>query len=231
MKERVDILNHGFVALEYMAPEKDPELQIVNSARVSFGKHKKIMDESDEGLLNYLIQNKHGTPFEMVDFLFHVRVPIFVAREWHRHRIASYNEISARYTKLAMAFYTPEDKDLRKQQGKPGHYHMIPMQNLANIHTIQSTIREVYRHSENAYNTLLKYGLAKEMARIILPVGIYTEFYCKANLRSWMNFMSLRNSSHAMYEIRVYAQAIEEMIKERLPVTMKLFEDNKRVSP
>lgn len=231
MRQVADVLDQGFVALEYMAPEKDPELQIVNAARVSFGKHKKVIDPSDEGLLRYLIQNRHGTPFEMVEFCFHVRVPIFVAREWHRHRIASYNEISGRYTKLAMDFYMPDDLAIRRQEGKPGAYKMVPLLDPPKIYGVRSTIQAAYAHAEQAYTKLLDAGIAKELARTVLPVGIYTEFYAKTNVRSWMNFISLRNHDHALYEIRVYAAEIEKMIKERLPITMKHFEENGRVAP
>lgn len=227
---KIPVLNDGFVRLEYSAPE-EPELMIVNAARVSYNKKVKEMSLSDEKLLEFLLKHRHGTPFEMAEFCFHIRCPIFVTREWHRHRIASYNEMSGRYVKLGMDFYTPEGKAIRVQKGKPGHYVMEPVESLFKLELITGIYSEAYSNAESAYQDLLDQGVAKEIARAVLPVGIYTEFYYKTNARSLMNFLSLRNDERAMLEIREYAKTIEDIFKEKMPITHNAFVKHGRTAP
>ncbi len=224
------VLDKGFVELEAFGPS-DPELMVVNSARVSFAKHVTKVSKADIGLIGFLLKNRHGTPFEMAEFWFHVKAPIFVVREWHRHRIASYNEMSGRYTELRNEFYVPDGANVRTQVGKPGAYHYEELDDLSVKTLTQDTIKRNQQDAWSAYQLLLDNGIAKEQARIVLPVSIYTEFYYKTNARSLMNFLSLRNSKHAMFEIREYAQAMEDMFKAIMPYTHGAFVLNGRISP
>lgn len=236
---KLPVLDDGFVRLEYYAPtnadlllqKHAAELMIVNAARVSFNKRKDKVDEGDEKLISFLLSHRHGTPFEMVEFCFHVRVPIFVTREWHRHRIASYNEMSGRYVELSQAFYVPDPMAIRTQVGKPGAYRYERMANNRKVVRARRQIEQAYNQSSAKYKKLLALGVAKELARIVLPVGIYTEFYFKTNARSLMNFLSLRNAPNAMWEIQEYARAIETMFQERLPITHAAFVKHGRMAP
>jgi thymidylate synthase (FAD) len=220
------ILNAGSVTLLEMMGD---DLDIVNAARVSFASSQISMDQKGIGLINFLMKNKHATPFEHVVFKFHVKCPIFVAREWFRHRWSSFNEMSMRYyVPDQIDFFVPQDFTIRQQVGKPGHYEFEPITDESKITYIQDRMEEIYEAAESAYNELLEMGLAKELARAILPVGQYTEFIWTVNLRSLLNFVSLRNDSHAQYEINAYASAIEDMISSLLPVTYKSFIENGR---
>src|SRR3990167_4465459 len=231
MSDIVEVLDDGFVRLDYYSP-KDPELQIVNSARISYNKRKKIMGEDDKGLIRYLMKNRHGTPFEMADFCFHLRLHIFVARELMRHRNSSFNEVSQRYTIIDTKFYVPKDEDVRKQVGKQGSYEYRAIQEQTQVFGIKSLIKEVYQKASENYELLLKLNVAKELARIVLPIGIYTELYYKTNARSLMNFLSLRNHTHAQFEIRQYAKVIEEKFFGKImPITYAAFLESERKSP
>lgn len=223
----IKILDKGYVEL---ISSYGDDLTIVNGARVSFNKHSSVMTEADAGLINYLMKNKHGTPFEMVDFTFRIKCPIFVAREWFRHRMASYNEMSGRYVELEKEFYVPDIENIRMQKGKPGNYYYEPLAHHVSGIAINS-ITDAYDKAWAAYQELLDCGVAREQARMVLPVGIYTQFFFKLNLRSLLNFLSLRNEETAQWEIQQYAKAIEELVKEIVPVTMKSFENNDRICP
>ena len=170
------------------------DLSVANGARVSFARRKDELDESDEGLIRFLMRERHGTPFEHNAFRFHVRCPIFVAREWFRHRVGSFNEFSLRYAKATDDFYVPEPEDVRSQVGKPGAYSFEPVSDeLAD--TTREQLRAVYETAFQTYEQLVELGVARELARSVLPVGAYTEFYWTVNARSLMNFLSLRTSS------------------------------------
>ena len=227
-KTKVSVLDDGFVRLDGTLGD---DLAIVNHARISLARHKDVMDTGDEKLIAYLMRHRHGTPFESVHFSFHVRVPIFVAREWMRHRIASYNEMSARYVKMEMDFYTPYGDFIRTQKGKPGHYVMEPIYDPAKEYAVQSKMRAAYENCASAYQELIDMGVAKEVARDVLPVALYTEFYFDINARSLMNFISLRNHDTALKEIREYAIAIEQLFAQTAPVCYAAFIENGRVAP
>jgi thymidylate synthase (FAD) len=188
------------------------------------------MDASDEGLIRFLMRDRHGSPFEHNAFRFHVRCPIFVAREWFRHRIGSFNEFSMRYAKATDDFYVPEPADVRTQVGKPGAYTFEPVdEELA-----EETRRELEALYEQAYATyarLVEKGVARELARSVMPVGSYTQFYWTVNARALMNFVSLRNSEFAQLEIRRYAEAVEAFFAREMPVTHAAFVANNRVAP
>jgi thymidylate synthase (FAD) len=224
---KIDI-HKGFVRLDgYEATD----LSVVNAARVSFGQKKDFMDESDVGLIKFLMKNRHGTPFEHNFFRFHIKTPIFVAREWMRHRIGSFNEFSMRYSVSDSEFYIPEIDHFRTQTGKPGSYTFEPMDDSAGqVGFSQRQVQEVYDFANQTYQQLLAQGVAKEIARIVLPVGTYTEFYWSINARSLMNFVALRNSPEAMLEIREFASAIEYIFSQIMPVTYESFIEFGRVA-
>ena len=206
------------------------DLSVVNGARVSFARRKEEMDESDEGLIRFLMRHKHGTPFEHNAFRFHVRCPIFVAREWFRHRVGSFNEFSMRYARASDEFYVPQPEDVRTQIGKPGAYSFEPVSDELAEQT-RERLQEVYEAAYRAYEELVEAGVAREVARAALPVGAYTEFYWTVNARSLMNFVSLRNSETAQREIRRYAEACERFLEEQMPATYAAFVANDRTAP
>lgn len=225
------LLDHGSIELlQYMGDTRGAELNIVNAARQSFGKSSQTMDESANGLVNFLMKKHHGTPFEMIQFLFQVKCPIFVAREWMRHRIGSYNEYSGRYTKMIAEYYIPKPVEIREQIGKPGSYKFTPLHPT----TCQNVMQAMETASDSAWETyelLLSFDVAKEVARMVLPLNIYTQFTWSVNLRSLLNFISLRSDDTAMWEIRQYSKTIESLIRPIVPRTMEAFEKAGRVTP
>jgi thymidylate synthase (FAD) len=223
----IRVLDYGFVRLDDAMAD---DLSVVNGARVSFARHKEEMDESDEGLIRFLMRHRHGTPFEHNSFRFHIRAPIFVVREWMRHRVSSFNEFSLRYAKATDDFYVPEPEDVRSQVGKPGAYSFEPVSEEV-AHATREKLRAVYETAYLAYEQLVELGVARELARCALPVGAYTEFYWTVNARSLMNFLSLRNSETAQREIRRYAEACERFLEEKMPVTYAAFVANDRTAP
>ena len=223
----IPVLDHGFVRLDGALAD---DLSVVNGARVSFARRKEEMDESDEGLIRFLMRERHGTPFEHNAFRFHVRCPIFVAREWFRHRVGSFNEFSMRYARASDEFYVPDPEDVRTQVGKPGAYSFEPVSDELAEET-REKLQEVYDAAYQTYEELVEAGVAREVARAALPVGAYTEFYWTVNARSLMNFISLRNSETAQREIRRYAEACERFLEEQMPVTYAAFVANDRTAP
>ena len=206
------------------------DLSVVNSARVSFGRRKTEMDESDEGLIRFLMRDRHGTPFEHNSFRFHIRAPIFVVRQWMRHRIGSFNEFSMRYAKATDEFYLPDSDDVRTQVGKPGAYSFEAVSEELAEQT-REELRAVYEQAYATYERLVELGVARELARSALPVGAYTEFYWTVNARSLMNFVSLRADEAAQREIQRYAEAVERFFAEKMPVTHAAFVAGGRVAP
>ena len=223
----VPVLDHGFVRLDDAMAD---DLSVVNGARVSFARRKEEMDESDEGLIRFLMRDRHGTPFEHNSFRFHIRCPIFIAREWMRHRVGSFNEFSLRYAKATDDFYVPEAEDVRSQVGKPGAYSFEPVADEV-AETTRERLRAVYDAAYETYQELVELGVARELARCALPVGAYTEFYWTVNARSLMNFVSLRNAETAQREIRRYAEACERFLEQHMPVTYAAFVASGRVAP
>jgi thymidylate synthase (FAD) len=221
------VLDHGFVRLDDAMAS---DLSVVNSARVSFGRRKEELDESDEGLVRFLMRDHHGTPFEHNAFRFHIRAPIFVVREWMRHRIGSFNEFSMRYAKATDDFYVPDADDVRTQVGKPGAYSFEPVGPELAEET-REALQAVYEQAYATYERLVEAGVARELARSVIPVGAYTEFYWTVNARALMNFVSLRAHESAQREIRRYAEAVETFLAEQMPVTHAAFVANERVAP
>ncbi len=223
----IPVLDHGFVRLD---DAMATDLSVVNAARVSFARRKQEMDESDEGLVRFLMRDRHGTPFEHNSFRFHIRAPIFVAREWMRHRVGSFNEFSMRYARATDDFYVPAHDDVRTQVGKPGAYSFEPVAPDVAART-REELEAVYEAAYAAYERLVALGVARELARCAIPVGAYTEFYWTVNARSLMNFVSLRAAERAQREIRRYADACEAFFAKKMPVTHDAFVAAGRVAP
>ena len=225
--EKTEILNttiqciDGFVRLVDVMGD---DSSIVQAARVSYGSGTKKVHE-DRGLIRYLIRHQHWTPVEMVEFKFHVKIPVFVARQWIRHRTANVNEVSARYTEMKDEMYLPplEHISAQSKDNKQGRELESFPEEIAN--DIQSLIAESNQRQYDVYQKLLDLGVARELARTVLPVGHYTEWYWKIDLRNLMNFLALRLDPHAQWEIRVYAEAIAQIVKQVVPVAWEAFED------
>ena len=223
----IAVLDHGFVRLD---DAMAGDLSVVNGARVSFARQKTEMEEADAGLIRFLMRERHATPFEHSVFRFHIRCPLFVAREWMRHRWGSFNEFSMRYAKATDDFYVPDADDVRSQVGKPGAYSFEPVEPELAEET-REALQAVYEQAYATYERLVEAGVARELARSVIPVGAYTEFYWTVNARALMNFVSLRNAEMAQREIRRYAEAVEMFLAEKMPVTHAAFVANDRVAP
>lgn len=206
------------------------DLSIVNAARVSLGKRSDELSDADRGLIGYLMRNRHGTPFEMVVFQFHAHVPIGVGREWLRHRIGSFNEISTRYVEMEPDFYVPDNEAMRTQTGKPGHYTFGPL-NMVVSAEARLLMRRQYEQIYITYQTLLQKGVAKEVARNVLPLGLMTQFYWTVNLRSLFNFLSLRTAPTALLEIRREAEEVERLIEPVVPVALAAWREQGKIAP
>lgn len=216
-----NVLNHGFIRL---VDKMGDDSTIVRSARVSYGDGTKTKRE-DEKLIDYLLRNKHWTPFEMVVFTFHVKLPIFIARQWMRHRAGSYNEISARYSVMKDEFYVPDYDRIQGQSllNKQCSGELLEIDDQV---AAKSMIEIANQNAYETYKDLIDLGVARELARVVLPVSTYTEFYWKVDLRNLFNFLELRLHNHAQYEIRVYAEAITEIIQDIIPMALKSFKNN-----
>jgi thymidylate synthase (FAD) len=222
----VPVLDHGFLALDGAFAD---DLAVVNAARVSFNVSSEEMSERDEGLIRFLMRDRHGSPFEHGYFRFLVKAPIFVVREHHRHRAGhSFNEWSGRYSKLEAEFYLPDY--VRTQVGKPGAYSFEPV-DPAVREQARAEIRSVAEAAFAAYERMLEQGVAKEVARTVLPLSLYTKYFWSCNPRSLMHFCGLRNSEHAQFEIREYAKAAESFLERLMPVTHAAFLANGRTAP
>lgn len=217
----------GFVILDSSMAD---DLSVVNSARVSFAKRSETLDQAAIGLINFLMRERHGTPFEHNSFRFHIKCPIFVAREWFRHRIGSFNEFSARYSEVPNEFFSPLLEDVRKQTGKPGSYTFEKM-NLSDAEKAKKIIEENNTSAYESYLELLEMGVAKELARSVLPVSMYTQFYWTVNARALMNFLSLRTAESAQVDIRKYAKDVERIFESQMPITHEAWIKNGRIAP
>lgn len=213
-------LDHGFVKLIDVMGD---DAAVVQAARVSYGAGTKKVSE-DRGLIRYLVRNKHTSPLEMIELKFHCKMPIFVARQWVRHRTASLNEISGRYSVLKSEFYRPEIEQIRQQSkvNKQGRDEPVSEE------VAQSYLHDLADHrvmAADMYSEFLDEGIARELARIDLPLSTYTEWYWKIDLHNLMHFLRLRADSHAQYEIRVYANIIAAMVKEVAPLCYEAWVD------
>lgn len=190
---------------------------------------RKVLHDRDAGLIRYLMEKHHGTPFEMVTLHFHVDAPIRVMREWQRHRIGSFNEMSTRYVEMEPRMFLPLDEDVRVQEGKPGHYVMRDAPELAP--QVKAVMLDAYAQSWAHYEALLGLGVAKELAAYVLPLGLYSEQIWSVNLRSLFNFVALRNHDTALREIRKAAVIVEQQAHKVVPYAMLAFESAGRIVP
>jgi thymidylate synthase (FAD) len=220
-KSYVPVLDHGFVGLvDHMGSDD----AIVRAARVSYGEGTKKV-QGDRGLIRYLMRHEHTTPFEMCEVKFHIKLPIFVMRQLVRHRTASLNEYSARYSVITDEFYIPEPQNIKPQsttnkQGRAGELNDIQRQ-----HIIDDMLGAWDYNYELYERHINDFGLARETARAILPVGGYTECYWKANLKNFLHMARLRMDSHAQWEIQEFARAMYELAKPYFPLACEAFED------
>ena len=230
--EAIPVLDHGFIrVIDYMGDDSS----IVQSARVSYGKGTKKVS-TDEGLIRYLMRHWHSTPFEMCEIKYHVKLPIFIARQWIRHRTANVNEYSARYSILDKEFYIPAKEQLSAQatNNRQGRGDLITGQQADEVLKIlKDDAVRTYDNYEKMLNerfdgTVIdekKSGLARELARMNLTLNSYTQWYWKTDLLNLMNFLFLRGDSHAQYEIRVYAEKMLDTVKKWVPITHAAFLD------
>lgn len=222
------VLDKGFIEV---IDKLGNDLTVVNSARVSFGKRKDELDSSDEKLIKYLIENKHYSPFRHIMVQFHIKAPEFVMRQWYKHVVGiettsshptkdhAWNEISGRYTEIEEKdYYKPKDWRAQSKDNKQASQGLIEFQ-----HSADDYFDEVMQIVFENYNTLLELGVAKEQARIILPLNIYTEVYWTASFQAIMNFIELRDDDHAQWEIREYAKVMKEIMLELFPIITKFW--------
>ncbi len=222
LDQPIPVLDHGFVRLvDYLGGDA----RIVQSARVSYGDGTKTVRE-DAALIDYLLRHAHTSPFEQVVLTFHIKMPIFVARQWMRHRTARANEISGRYSVLPNEFYVPEADQLRLQSelNKQGRSDAsVPPERQAEVLRI---LQEGTTDRYSEYESMLEDGLARELARVHLPVSLYTEMYWQIDLHNLMHFLRLRIDSHAQHEIRVFAEALATCAQAVAPEAYKAFEEH-----
>ena len=218
------ILDHGFIRLiDYMGDDA----AIVQAARVSYGAGTKHV-QNDEGLIRYLMRHWHSTPFEMCEIKLHVKLPVFVARQWIRHRTANVNEYSARYSILDREFYIPAPEHLAAQSvvNNQGRGEVLTGAESARVlELLKSDANRAYDNYEAMLSTDGQQGLARELARMNLPTNIYTQWYWKVDLHNLFHFLRLRADPHAQYEIRVYAEAIAAVVRDWVPLAYAAFED------
>ncbi len=228
MVTKAEVLDKGSVELLAHCAS---DLDVANAARVSFNTESTEFTEREEGLVKFLMRERHGTPFEHGYFRFRVKAPLFVFREWHRHRVGhSYNEWSARYSKMEPDFYIPDVGDVVTQTGKPGAYTFEPM-DMAIGASLPLALSLHADESFRLYEEAMLHGVARQQARMFLPVNLYSVMIWSCNPRSLLHFCSLRNSEHAQWEIRQYAIAVEDMFATIMPCTHEAFVENERRAP
>lgn len=233
----IPVLDHGFIrVIDYMGDDN----AVVQAARVSYGRGTKKVNE-DQGLINYLLRHWHSTPFEMCEIKFHVKLPIFVARQWIRHRTANVNEYSARYSILDNEFYIPSHEHLAVQSStnRQGRGEILTGPDADRILTmLREDSLQAYRHYQDMLNedengnSMVpdRPGLARELARMNLPVNFYTQWYWKVDLHNLMNFLNLRADPHAQFEIRAYADAMIQVLEKWVPMTAEAFHNYRKGS-
>lgn len=219
----IAVLDHGYVRL---VDQMGNDMSIVRAARVSYNAEPRN-DGSDEKLIHYLLRNRHTSPFESVSFTFEVKAPIFVLRQWHRHRTWSYNEVSARYAELPDECYVPapevigaQSKDNKQVRDLGQPYDAMHAATSAEL------IRRATQQAHNVYKHLLNRGVPRELARSVLPVATYSRMFGTVDLHNLFHFLRLRLHPHAQYEIRIYAQALLDLIRPVVPISVAAWEAN-----
>lgn len=227
MSDRIDVLDHGFIRL---VDKMGSDVSVVRAARVSYDADWRSGDDegSDARLIRYLWRNRHTTPFEAVTFTFEVKAPIFVIRQWHRHRTWAYNEVSLRYTKAEADFYVPNPADIGVQSlSSKQARELVEFAGdhaKAASHAVDSMVA-ANRNAVLAYEHLLRCGTPRELARTVLPLATYTRMFATVSLLNLLKFLTLRTHPHAQMEIRVYAEAMRELIRPVVPVCLAAWEE------
>jgi thymidylate synthase (FAD) len=218
--DSINVLDHGFVRL---VDSMGNDLSIVRSARVSYDAEWRAGTDkgSDARLINYLWKNKHTSPFESVEFQFEIKAPIFVFRQWHRHRTWSFNEVSARYTELPEEFYVPEAALIGRQSHDNKQMRILDDATPVYAEMVRKMIAENNKECFEVYHALLTEGCPRELARSVLPVGTYSRMFGKIDLKNLFDFLRLRSHEHAQHEIRVYAEAMLKLIQPTVPEAVK----------
>ena len=217
------VLDHGFVRLvDYLGSDQ----RIVQAARVSYGEGTKTYRQ-DKGLINYLLRNDHTSPFEQVNFTFHVKMPIFVARQWVRHRTGRMNEISGRYSVMKDECYVPAPENIALQSEDNKQGRCTEPVDAETAEKIRNAFIADQKKTFETYNEMIDMGLAREIARIDLPLSLYTEFYWQMDLHNLFHFLALRMDGHAQWEIRQYANTMFEIIRHVCPIACEAFENHK----
>lgn len=219
----IPLLDHGYVRL---VDHMGSDLSVVRSARVSYDSEWRTGEDEgkDARLINYLMKNRHTSPFESVTFTFEVKAPIFVFRQWHRHRTWSFNEISARYAELPEEFYVPELNQITEQSTSNKQMRTDTMHPDAQIY--QKLIEDTCAYAFVVYKLMIEKGVPRELARSVLPVGTYSKMFASIDLHNLFHFIRLRNHDHAQHEIRVYAAAMLELIEPIVPECVAAFARN-----
>lgn len=223
MNPAIKVLDHGLVRL---VESMGSDLSIVRNARVSYDAEWRAGEDEgkDAKLLNYLVKNRHTSPFESCVFTFEVKAPIFVFRQWHRHRTQSINEISARYSELPEEFYVPELDQITMQSAS--NKQMRTDEQNPQAESIRQEIRESCSKAFDVYHRLIGAGAPRELARVVLPVGTYSHMFTTINLHNLMHFLKLRLHPHSQYEIRVYAEAMLKLIEPIVPHSVAAFKEH-----
>lgn len=217
------VLDKGFVRLvDYLGSDQ----RIVQSARVSYGEGTKTYRQ-DKGLINYLMRNDHTSPFEQVVFTFHVKTPIFVARQWVRHRTARMNEISGRYSVMKDEVYLPDEGSIALQSEDNKQGRQEEPVDAATAEKVRTMLSDNARSTFDTYHELLDMGIARELSRINLPLSIYTEFYWEIDLHNLFHFLQLRLDHHAQAEIRAYAEVMFDIVRKVCPIAAEAFENHR----
>lgn len=217
------VLDKGFVRLvDYLGSDQ----RIVQSARVSYGEGTKTYRQ-DKGLINYLMRNDHTSPFEQVVFTFHVKAPIFVARQWVRHRTARMNEISGRYSVMKDEVYLPDEGSIALQSEDNKQGRQEEPVDAATAEKVRTMLSDNARRTFDTYHELLDMGIARELSRINLPLSIYTEFYWEIDLHNLFHFLQLRLDHHAQAEIRAYAEVMFDIVRKVCPIASEAFENHR----
>lgn len=219
----IQLLDHGHVRL---VDHMGSDLSIVRAARVSYDAEWRAGEDEgkDAKLIGYLMKNRHTSPFEAVTFTFDVKAPIFVFRQWHRHRTWSVSEVSARYTELPAEFYVPKPEHITKQS--TGNKQMRTDEALPQAESLAGHIADICSVAHQNYQWLLKQGVPRELARGVLPMNTYSHMFASVDLHNLFHFLRLRLHAHAQYEIRVYAEAMLDLIRPIVPVSVAAFEES-----
>lgn len=224
MSNKINLLDHGFVRL---VDHMGDDLSVIRSARVSYDAEWRSGEDDgkDKKLINYLLKNRHTSPFEHVQFTFDVKAPIFVFRQWHRHRTWSFNEVSARYTELPEEFYVPESGMIGIQAKDNKQMRDIEVAERENAKSIIRLMERTNKASFDVYKALIEEGVPRELARTVLPVATYSHMFASVDLHNLLHFLNLRLHEHSQYEIRVYAEAMLELIKPIVPHVIEAWEN------